>query len=83
MELAIENNGDFKLSAVQQLMSVPYAFLAERAHIAETVINNNDLDSDPLNEIQALSISGDSIFLSNGGFIVLPIDNVDDADADP
>ena len=83
VELSVANNGDFKLSAVQQLMSVPYAFLAERAHIAETVINNNDLDSDPLNEIQALSISGDSIFLSNGGFIVLPIDNVDDADADP
>ena len=34
-------------------------------------------------EYQFLQMSGDTIFLSNGGFVVLPPDQVDDADADP
>ena len=48
VELSIENNGAFTLSAVQQLMSVPYAFLADRA------LNTDDADADPTNEIQSL-----------------------------
>ena len=31
-------------------------------------------DGDPANEIQVLSISGDTLFLSNGGFVQLPPD---------
>ena len=31
----------------------------------------NDADSDPTNEMQQLSISGDTLFLSNGGFVKL------------
>jgi len=34
-------------------------------------------------DMQILSISNDTIFLTNGGFIKLPVDLVDDADADP
>ena len=34
------------------------------------------------NELQVLSISNDTIFLSNGGFAKLPTDQVDDSDAD-
>ena len=77
VELSIENDGEFTLSAVQQLMSVPYAFLADRA------LNVDDADSDPTNELQALSISNDTLYLSSGGFVVLPSDQINDADADP
>ena len=38
VELSIENNGSFVLSAVQQLMSVPYAFLAENALYYESLL---------------------------------------------
>lgn len=75
VELAIENNGDFKLSAVQQLMSVPYAFLADRA------LNVDDADADPTNELQTLSISGDSLTISAGNTVLLPTS--DDLDKDP
>ena len=34
-------------------------------------ININDLDADSTNEIQALSISNDTIYLEDGGFVVL------------
>ena len=77
VELSIENDGAFTLSAVQQLMSVPYAFLADRA------LNVDDADADPTNELQALSISNDTLYLSSGGYVVLPSDQINDADADP
>ena len=83
VELSIENNGSFTLAAVQQLMSVPYAFLAENAMVAQTAIDVDDADADPTNEIQGLSISNDTLYLSNGGFVVLPTDKVNDADDDP
>ena len=73
VEISINNNGSFELSAIQQLMSVPYSFLAQ------DVINNDDADADPLNEIQTLSIDGDSVKLTRGGAIRLPID----PDTDP
>ncbi len=83
VELSVENDGNFKLSAVQQLMSVPYAFLAENALVAETVLNTDDADADPENEIQQVSLRGDTILLSNGGYVVLPPDQINDSDADP
>jgi len=43
----------------------------------------NDADSDPTNELQIMSLSHDTIFLSNGGFVKLPTDQVNDADSDP
>ena len=81
VELSIENNGEFVLSAVQQLMSVPYAFLAENAMVAQTAVDVDDADADPSNELQSLSVSGDSLTLSNGNTVQLPA--LDDADADP
>jgi hypothetical protein len=83
VELSIDNNGSFTLSAVQQLMSVPYAFLAENALVAQTAIDVDDADADPTNELQGLSLSNDTLYLSNGGFVVLPTDQVNDADSDP
>ena len=75
VELSIETDGEFTLSAVQQLMSVPYAFLADRA------LNVDDADADPTNELQTLSISGDSLSISNGNTIRLPISNDFDTDS--
>ena len=43
-----------------QFMSVPYALYGE------------DADSDPANEIQSLTVSGDTIFISNGNYVVIP-----------
>ena len=42
-----------------------------------------DYDTDSLNEIQSISISNDTIYLQNGGFVKLPQDLVDDADNNP
>lgn len=46
------------------------------------VTSPDDADADATNEIQVLSISNDTLFLSDGGFAVLPKDKVEDADAD-
>jgi trimeric autotransporter adhesin len=72
----MEGDGFINMGAAQ-LVAVPYAMHAN------TVTNADDADSDPTNEFQVLSISGDTIFLSNGGFIVLPTVDANDADADP
>jgi hypothetical protein len=62
---------NYTITATTQLLSVPYAL---HAKTAET--SNNDLvddaDPDPVNEIQTLSISNDTIFLTNGGFVKVP-----------
>jgi len=42
-----------------------------------------DYDTDSLNEIQSISISNDTVYLQNGGFVKLPQDLVDDADNNP
>ena len=81
VELSIDNDGNYALSAVQQLMSVPYAFLAEKAVVAQTAVDIDDADADPTNELQALSVTGDSLTLSNGNTVELPV--INDADADP
>lgn len=54
------------LLGTTQLLSVPYALHAKGA------TNVDDADADPENELQVISISSDTIFLSNGGFAVLP-----------
>ncbi len=53
-----------------------------------TIENGNSVslnynDTSATNELQVLSISNDTIYLTNGGYVKLPQDNVDDADADP
>ena len=62
---------NYTISGTSQLMSVPYAL---HATTAENVVNDqvNDADADSTNEIQAISISNDTIYLSNGGFVKLP-----------
>ncbi len=64
----IQISVDGTAMGTSQLLSVPFAMHAI------TVENDavNDDDSDPKNEIQVLSIHADTIFLSSGGFVILP-----------
>ena len=92
IETAVDVTGglNYTVMGTSQLMSVPYALhakTAESATIAESVINDlvDDADSDPNNEIQVLSFSNDTMYLSNGGQVYLgayAADLVDDADSD-
>ena len=66
VELDIEGDGGFVSMGTQQMMSVPYALYAEQAGNA-----GDDQDQDPTNELQTLSLSGDTLSLSNGGEVVL------------
>jgi uncharacterized protein (TIGR02145 family) len=58
---------NYVVSGTSQLLSVPYAMYA---NVADTVLNAPDTSS--INEIQVLSISNDTIYLSGGGFVKLP-----------
>jgi uncharacterized protein (TIGR02145 family) len=59
----------YTISSTSQLMSVPYAIYASQADTALNVPDNS-----PTNEIQQLlaSLSGDTLFLQNGGFVIIP-----------
>ncbi|MDG1841811.1 MAG: hypothetical protein P8I93_05645 [Crocinitomicaceae bacterium] len=75
----------YTIQGTNQLVSVPYALYTETA---KTAINDqiNDADSDPSNELQVISLSSDTLYLSNGGFVYLgsyAIDSINDADHDP
>ncbi len=49
-----------------QLLSVPYAMHAQSAE------NVDDADADPTNELQTLSLSGNSLSISQGNSVTLP-----------
>ncbi len=49
-----------------EMLSVPYA------RLAQDVINKNDADADPTNELQTLSISGTQLTISQGNTVTLP-----------
>jgi hypothetical protein len=48
------------------------ASVASGITAVDTANWNADIDPDPTNELQTISISNDTIYLSNGGFAVLP-----------
>ncbi|MBI1306733.1 MAG: hypothetical protein GC181_08975 [Bacteroidetes bacterium] len=63
-------NGELMLPG-SIMQYVPYARVAESAlNVANDKVD--DADADPLNEIQKISIHADSIFLENGGFVIIP-----------
>ncbi len=64
----IQISMDGTIMGTSQLLSVPFALHAK------TVENDKveDADADPGNELQVLSISNDTIYLSNGGKVKLP-----------
>ncbi len=62
--LDLNGNGVFDADenfSSSQLLSVPYAFYAQQSG------SGTDNDTDPTNEFQQLSLSGNTISLSNGG----------------
>ena len=60
---------NYTIVGTNQLLSVPYAL---HAKTASQLLNHNDADSSVTNELQTLSISNDTLFLTNGGFVKLP-----------
>ena len=61
---------NFNILSTSQLMSVPYALYALSSGNGSSGGSDNDADS--TNEIQTVSISNDTVFLSRGGFAILP-----------
>jgi len=76
IEMDASGGTSYTLMGTSQLLSVPYALHAKN------VENVDDDDADSTNELQALNISNDTIFLNNGGYVKLPADRIIDADAD-
>lgn len=64
LEIGIDpdNGNTYALSSVTEMISVPYALYAERY---------DEKDGDPTNELQSLSLVGNTLVLSNGGGTVL------------
>ncbi|MEY4002771.1 MAG: hypothetical protein RIT07_813 [Bacteroidota bacterium] len=62
-EIDVNGGTNYTITGVSQLLSVPYALFAG---------NVNYSDTSATNELQVLSRSNDTIFLSRGGFVVLP-----------
>jgi hypothetical protein len=60
---------NYTITGTNQLLSVPYAL---HAKTASQLLNHNDADTSMTNELQTLSISNDTLFLTNGGFVKLP-----------
>jgi hypothetical protein len=58
---------NYTITGIQQLLSVPYALHAKMAFTANTAFNVDSTD-----EIQTLTISGDTLFISGGNYIILP-----------
>ena len=75
VEFDAAGGNNFQFMGTSQILSVPYALYAESAGSA-----NNDNDTDPTNELQAVSISNDTLYLSNGGQVYLGeyLDNSDE-----
>ncbi len=77
MRVDIDINGEenFEFMGVSQILAVPYSLYALN------VLNKDDADADPSNEIQTISKVGDLVTLSNSGGSFT--DAVNDADSDP
>ena len=87
IETAVDITGgsSYIVMGTSQLLSVPYALYANKAMYV-TNDSVNDADADPANELQVISFSNDTLYLSNGGQVFLgayAIDLVNDADSDP
>ena len=66
VEIDLTGGSTYEEISTTQLVSVPYSMHAATASYAP------DEDADSTNEIQSLSINGDTISLSDGGQIILP-----------
>jgi hypothetical protein len=77
-ELDINGNGNYAFIGTSRLQSVPYALYAANA------VNVDDADADPENELQVLSFSNDTLYLSQSGYVYLGdyMDNTDEQNLD-
>jgi len=64
LKVEIDYGGGFIDMGTTAFMSVPYSIHAETAETASNV--------DPTDELQTLTISGDTLFINPGNYIVLP-----------
>ena len=73
-ELDINGGSTYVFMGTSQMLSVPYALYAEK-----TGSSVSDFDTSPTNEIQSLSVTGNSLTISGANTIALP----PDADSNP
>ena len=66
LQVEINKGNGFETLGSSLIQSVPYS------NLAMDVINNDDADSDPGNELQSLSISNKNLTISDGNTITLP-----------
>lgn len=68
LQIKIDPNGGTSYTdmGTYQILSVAYA------QYAKNVLNNDDADPNPSNELQTLSIVGDQLTISNGNTVTLP-----------
>ena len=79
IEMDATGGNNYTLVGVSQLLSVPYAVYADKVNIQEgngisisnnTISNTGDLDN--TNELQSLSLNGNTLQISNGNQVILP-----------
>ena len=73
VELRLGSNSFTSLGA-SQIVSVAYALFAK------DVLNKDDADADPANELQSLGLNGDTLSISNGNSVIFD-DKVFDGDS--
>ncbi|MFC2114766.1 Kelch repeat-containing protein [Bacteroidota bacterium] len=66
IEIDITGGSNYVLMGVSQLLSVPYALYAKSSG------NQSGKDTSSTNELQFLSISSDTLYLSQGNFVIIP-----------
>jgi microcystin-dependent protein len=79
-ETDLEGGTDYTITGISQLLSVPYAMHANTADSLTGPLY--EIDGSITNEIQILSISHDTVFLSDGGFVKIPYGPDDAAEDD-
>lgn len=80
VELDPTGNNTFSLVGTSQLLSVPYAIFADKTNlqggngisIANNIVHNTG-DLEPDNELQTLSLNGNTLQISNGNSVTLPV----------
>ena len=86
IEYDINNQGSFVINSVSEILSVPYATLSKKAEQLINPIDYSEIQNTPnlqafitteadgsvTNEIQTISMSNDTIYLSQGGHVKLP-----------
>jgi hypothetical protein len=75
VEMDASGGTNYQLMGVSQLLSVPYALYAEKSG------GGNDGDTSSTNEIQTLSRTGNTVYLSKAGGNFIDQVNYDDADS--